>query len=175
MDVQRSVKPRLFGALWFDSTAGHRKRSSVVLRSGVIERVHAPVHASAVLRAQGRGDQAARREVCRVWITPRVAVRPRRPAREDLHHRQDLGGVSAARFERELKKCQLLCRRCHTKKLLKDAGLKPARGTHGTLSAVRYCDCARCRGAKNAYERDRRRKMRRRLKRAAERERAAVV
>lgn len=54
----------------------------------------------------------------------------------------------------ELKKCQLLCRRCHNSKTLSDKGLRPAIGTHGTLSSYRYCRCNECRSAKAAYARE---------------------
>ena len=48
----------------------------------------------------------------------------------------------------EIEKCQLLCRPCHLEKTLKESGRLSARGTHGTLSAYRYCRCDRCRKAK---------------------------
>src|SRR4051794_14670277 len=43
--------------------------------------------------------------------------------------------LSTKKLELELKKCQLLCKSCHSKKTMKDTGKKSARGTHGTLSA----------------------------------------
>ena len=58
---------------------------------------------------------------------------------------------SSKRFEEELTKCQLLCRSCHQKKSLKDAGQKDARSTHGTLSSYRYCRCDLCTKAKSDY------------------------
>lgn len=51
----------------------------------------------------------------------------------------------------ELKKCQLLCRACHIDKSIAERGLKPARGTHGTLSSYRYCKCEKCRAARSKY------------------------
>lgn len=61
--------------------------------------------------------------------------------------------VSQERFDAELKKCQLLCSKHHDEKTTRDRGLKPARGTHGTLSSYRYCRCERCRKAKSDYMR----------------------
>jgi 5-methylcytosine-specific restriction endonuclease McrA len=48
----------------------------------------------------------------------------------------------------ELKKCQLLCEACHLKKT------SVAVGTHGTLSARRWCRCDLCKAAYNAYMKD---------------------
>lgn len=45
----------------------------------------------------------------------------------------------------EIAKCQLLCERCHLEKT------SVAKGTHGTLSAWRYCKCDICRATYNAY------------------------
>ncbi len=49
----------------------------------------------------------------------------------------------------ELKKCQLLCVPCHTKKTLADLGQVSARDTHGTISSYRYCKCDLCKKAKS--------------------------
>jgi len=76
----------------------------------------------------------------------------------------DLGtwhSVSNDKFQRELKKCQLLCRKCHALKTLEDKNQKPARGTHGTLSAYEYCGppkCEKCRRAKCEWTRSWRKK-----------------
>jgi hypothetical protein len=62
--------------------------------------------------------------------------------------------VSEERFSAELVKCQLLCKECHKKKSLVDNGFKEAKGTHGTLSAYRYCGppkCAACKSAKSIW------------------------
>jgi 5-methylcytosine-specific restriction endonuclease McrA len=64
------------------------------------------------------------------------------------------------KLESELKKCQLLCEDCHRKKTISDLGNNPAIGTHGTLSASRYCHCAKCRSSKSAYMREWKRKRR---------------
>src|SRR5260370_22887925 len=45
--------------------------------------------------------------------------------------------ASKRRFQAELAKCQLLCQSHHLEKTLAEKGQKPARGTHGTLSAYR--------------------------------------
>jgi len=69
----------------------------------------------------------------------------------------DLGtwhSVSEERFVSELNKCQLLCHKCHSLKTLEDKNQKPARGTHGTLSAYPYCGppkCEECRRAKREW------------------------
>lgn len=60
----------------------------------------------------------------------------------------------------ELRKCQPLCKACHIIKSINDRGQKVARGTHGTLSAGRYCKCELCRAAKNKYMREWKRKRR---------------
>lgn len=65
-----------------------------------------------------------------------------------------LWGVSSQRWEAEIAKCQLLCRDCHQLKSILERGQTPARGTHGTLSAYRYCKCDLCRAAKSKYNRD---------------------
>lgn len=64
-----------------------------------------------------------------------------------------LWSVSSQRFWKEIEKCQLLCRRCHTKKTIKDLGLRQAKGKHGTISTVRYCKCTLCKDAKNKWMR----------------------
>lgn len=69
-----------------------------------------------------------------------------------------LWSVSEARFEEELKKCQLLCQTCHSEKTVQESGKTLARGTHGTLSSYRYCKCDECRKAHTAYVREWKRK-----------------
>ncbi|OHD23806.1 MAG: hypothetical protein A2Y38_17095 [Spirochaetes bacterium GWB1_59_5] len=59
-------------------------------------------------------------------------------------------------LEPELKKCQLLCKRCHQKKNLVDGNMQNARTTHGTLSSYRYCKCGLCRLAKSRYNKKQR-------------------
>jgi 5-methylcytosine-specific restriction endonuclease McrA len=54
-------------------------------------------------------------------------------------------------FWKELEKCQLLCFQCHRTKSILERGLKIAKGTHGTLSASRYCKCDLCKNAKRDY------------------------
>jgi len=61
-------------------------------------------------------------------------------------------------WKEEIKKCQLLCKSCHTIKSIEERGMNVAKGTHGTLSAYRYCKCELCKGAKREYNRERRRK-----------------
>jgi hypothetical protein len=63
---------------------------------------------------------------------------------------------SEKRLQAELAKCQLLCHDCHWKKTLEDLGIKSAKGTHGTLSAYRYCGppkCEECKAVKREYMR----------------------
>src|SRR5208282_5957069 len=58
---------------------------------------------------------------------------------------------SEKRLQEELAKCQLLCHDCHWEKTLEDLDRKPAKGTHGTLSAYRWCGppkCEECRAVK---------------------------
>lgn len=53
----------------------------------------------------------------------------------------------------ELAKCQLLCRSCHQLKSIFELGKSVARGTHGTISAYRYCKCDECKRAKREWQR----------------------
>ena len=66
--------------------------------------------------------------------------------------------------EKELKNCQVLCKDCHVRKTTIERGMKPARGTHGTLSSYRYCKCDLCRKAKSSHHREYMRKRRAALK-----------
>lgn len=63
-------------------------------------------------------------------------------------------GLSDDKLQVELKKCQLLCKNCHELKTMGENGRKPAKGTHGTISAYRYCKCDLCRAAKAASTRE---------------------
>lgn len=54
-------------------------------------------------------------------------------------------------FLEELKKCQLLCFKCHQFKSVTDLGKKHAKGAHGTISSYRYCHCDLCKHAKHVY------------------------
>lgn len=65
-----------------------------------------------------------------------------------------LWSVNEQRFWEEIKKCQLLCLKCHIIKSALEQGKKPARGTHGTLSSYRYCRCDKCKRAKSEYMKD---------------------
>lgn len=67
-----------------------------------------------------------------------------------------LGSMAWAKVEAELKKCQLLCNRCHKRKNLTDGGMQNARKVHGTLSSYRYCKCGLCRLAKSRYNKKQR-------------------
>ncbi len=71
--------------------------------------------------------------------------------------------VSLEDFRKELKKCQLLCRKCHVKKTLKEQGKLPT-GTHGTLSTYSHgkCRCQKCKDTWNAYSRKYKREWRKR-------------
>lgn len=62
-----------------------------------------------------------------------------------------LWSCSREKFEAELSKCQLLCSDCHHVKTVRERGFKIAKGTHGTLSAYRYCRCDICKKAKSEY------------------------
>lgn len=74
-----------------------------------------------------------------------------------------LSSVSEAKLENEVKKCQLLCRRCHEEKSITDQGKRRAKGTHGTISAYRWCGppkCDACKEANRKHMREYRRKRR---------------
>lgn len=53
------------------------------------------------------------------------------------------------RLIEELKKCQILCEKCHQEKTLIESGKKDARKNHGTISSYRYCKCELCKKAKS--------------------------
>jgi len=62
---------------------------------------------------------------------------------------------SMERFLAEVDKCQLLCRECHEKKSIKDAGKESSKGLHGSRSAARHCGppmCDACREASRKYQ-----------------------
>ncbi len=56
-------------------------------------------------------------------------------------------------FNKEVRKCQLLCPKHHGNKSLKEACKIRAKGKHGTISSYKYCHCALCREAKAEYMR----------------------
>lgn len=61
--------------------------------------------------------------------------------------------ASEERFQAELAKCQLLCPPHHLEKSLAERNQRPARGTHGTVTAYRYCGppkCDECKAAKRS-------------------------
>lgn len=62
-----------------------------------------------------------------------------------------LWSINKERFELELSKCQILCKKCHTEKTLIDRGMNNAKEIHGTISSYRYCRCNLCRAAKYYY------------------------
>lgn len=76
------------------------------------------------------------------------------PATKEYDVGRGLAGLAAVKLEEEVKKCQLLCTPCHTGKSILDAGNKPAKGTHGTLSSYRYCKCDLCRAANARWSRE---------------------
>jgi hypothetical protein len=78
----------------------------------------------------------------------------RRGKGKDFVITRRLAGVAEHKLLEEIDKCQLLCLRCHQKKTLVELGYTSAFGTHGTLSAYRYCGppkCPDCKKAHNAY------------------------
>lgn len=60
--------------------------------------------------------------------------------------------MSDARLREEVSNCVLLCKECHEKESIKQAGKQVAKGTHGTLSSYRYCKCSQCREAKRLWQ-----------------------
>lgn len=57
-------------------------------------------------------------------------------------------------IDEELKKIQLLCRKCHTYKTIDDLGRQHGREIHGTLTSYRYCRCDLCKKAKSDNQRE---------------------
>lgn len=72
-------------------------------------------------------------------------------AKKKTYNIAKIWNYSNGRLQEELKKCQLLCAACHSIKSIYDRGMKPAKGTHGTLSSANYCDCDLCKQAKKDY------------------------
>ena len=58
--------------------------------------------------------------------------------------------ASETKFQAELAKCQLLCPSHHLEKTLAEKGQKSARGTHGTITAYRWCGPPKCEACKAA-------------------------
>lgn len=68
-----------------------------------------------------------------------------------------LSGWSQKRLTEEMYKCQLMCKTHHKEKTRKDMALKTGQNEywqHGTISGSDHCKCDPCRGAKNAYMRE---------------------
>jgi hypothetical protein len=68
-----------------------------------------------------------------------------------------LASVAESKLDGELTKCQLLCFKHHQEKTLLELGQTPAKGTHGTVSAYRYCGPPRCEACKQAWSEDHKR------------------
>ena len=56
-------------------------------------------------------------------------------------------------LNKELEKCQLLCKTCHFRKTTREDRIH-ADQTHGTLSSYNWCKCDLCKEAKNKYMRE---------------------
>ena len=87
----------------------------------------------------------------------------RNPKHKEINVSRRLAGLAVSKLTKELKKCQLLCRPCHELKSIKERGHTVAKGTHGTLSAYRWCGppkCDECKKAKRLYVATRRKQMR---------------
>lgn len=67
---------------------------------------------------------------------------------------EHMRSVGLPKFMKELKKCQLLCKRCHEKKTRIDMGYGPER-QHGTYAMYRHgrCRCDLCVVAHRSYHR----------------------
>lgn len=64
---------------------------------------------------------------------------------------------SKKNIDKEISKCQLLCRPCHTEKTLMDNGRK--RSEHGSYNKYSHgCRCDMCRSANTKYSREYRKK-----------------
>ena len=70
-------------------------------------------------------------------------------------------GLRLETFLEEVKKCQLLCKRCHTQKSISDAGknviINQKTGEivlHGTPTSYKHCKCSLCKEAKSVYGRN---------------------
>jgi len=61
----------------------------------------------------------------------------------------------AEKREKELAKCWLLCITCHKIKTCADNGWEYSKSAHGLPGSHRYCSCADCRSAWQAYKNNR--------------------
>ena len=62
-------------------------------------------------------------------------------------------GISKAKFQAELKKCQLLCHDCNVEEAILDRGQLPRGERHGTLTMYKHCKCEMCRKGKSLWSR----------------------
>lgn len=62
---------------------------------------------------------------------------------------------SKQRVNEEIKKCQLLCKKCHIEKNILEAGNKPSKDNHGSLSCYQHqrCRCRLCKDAQRDWTR----------------------
>ena len=54
-----------------------------------------------------------------------------------------------SRLDKELERCQLLCRDCHRDKTMNDMKWKDSKTEHGTPRSYLHCKCTICRTAHN--------------------------
>jgi 5-methylcytosine-specific restriction endonuclease McrA len=80
-------------------------------------------------------------------------VKPRKKTGAGFVITKKLAGVAERKLETEIRKCQLLCGECHSRKSIIERGYKISKGQHGTISTYRYCKCAECRRANAEYKR----------------------
>jgi len=73
------------------------------------------------------------------------------PSTKEFTLAEGFMGISFERLSKELKKCQLLCHKCHMDKTLEQRGILRVEGRHGTVTTAKYCNCGICKEAFNQY------------------------
>lgn len=61
-----------------------------------------------------------------------------------------IGEIAVGKLSELLANCELVCGECHQLRVTRANGKKPAKGTHGTLSAYRWCGPTKCEPCKQA-------------------------
>jgi hypothetical protein len=74
------------------------------------------------------------------------------PSSKKINIAKRLSGLAKAKLDGEIKKCQLLCDRCHNKKSLEEQGGPSKHGTCGMYVNHR-CRCRPCKDANNESSR----------------------
>lgn len=76
------------------------------------------------------------------------------PAEKGFALGKALAGWAESRIQKELAKCQVLCKDCHAEKTRKDLAKRfnqREHWEHGTVTGRKYCACELCKKAQSEY------------------------